>query len=257
MFDSSARTAVDASVGTPVALAIAFRPMKDVVTTWSDGTTTKYSTDWSPDTIAEMRYCTGIGHTCGLPAQWVPFAKEQRVSVVVDWVGAQDYGVTAQFRDANGKLIAAGYAMTASASNWVTITGAIDERTPVAAQPPRIQTAIAQARSAFPVVGKIQVGEGHPVGGKAGSQISVVVKFEATSPAAQVTEMRVKQSSMGGCLTPDDMSDATWEPFVAQKVYPVSVALNWTSFKLHVQYRDARGNVSPVYCGDVAVEGSP
>ncbi len=257
LFDSSGRTAINADIGSRIALTIAFRPSKDVVTTWNDGTTTQYSTGWSPNTIAEMRYCSGAGRACTLPSAWVPFTPEQRVDIGVDWIGLQDYGVTAQFRDANGRIIPAGYAMGESASSWVAVTGTVNESTPVAAQPPRVQTLIAQARSAFPVAGKIQVGEGHPVGAKAGSKIDVVVHFEATSPAGPVGEMRVKQSSMGRCLTADEMSDAPWEKFVAEKTYPVSVALNWTTFKLHVQYRDTQGNLSPVYCGDVAVEGSP
>ncbi len=257
LFDPSGRTAVNAAVGNSVPLTIAFRPYKNVVTVWSDGTTTQYSTDWSPNTLAEMRYCSGLGRSCALPPTWVPFAKDQQVKISVEWIGLQEYGVTAQFRDTTGKIVPVGPTLSETASSWVPVTGAVDDRTPIAAQPPRIQTVIAQARSAFPVTGNIQVGEGHPVGGKAGSQLSIPVKFEATSPAGPVSEMRVKQSPMGRCLTADEMSDAPWEPFVAQKTYPVSVALNWTTFKLHVQYRDAKGNLSPVYCSDVAVEGSP
>ncbi len=257
MYDSNGRTGITANVGNAVALTVVFQAMKDTVTTWSDGSTTKYSDAWSPNALAEMRYCSGVGRACALPTAWVPFAQQQTINIPVDWLGARDYGVTAQFRDANAKLIPAGYAGGESASNWVSITGAVDERTPVAAQSPRIQTAIAQARSAFPVSGKIQVGEGHPVGGKAGTKVNVVVRFDAASPAGAVTEMRVKQSSMGICLSPDEMNDAPWEAFVASKTHPVSVALNWTTFKLHVQYRDVKGNLSQVYCGDVAVEGSP
>ena len=257
MFDSNARTAVTASVGTTVTLTIAFRPSKDVITQTTSGTPTKYSTGWSPNSISEMRYCSGIGRTCTLPERWIAFSGEQRIAVPVNWIGLRDFGVTAQFREASGKIIPAGLAMTESASHWAPITGVVDERTPVAAQPPAIQTIIAESRAAFPVVGKLQVGEGRPVGAKAGSVITVTVKFEATSSLAPVAEMRLRRDSMGRCLTPEEMNSATWEPIVAQKSYPVTVAINWTTFRIHVQYRDAKGNHSPVYCGDIAMEGSP
>ncbi|MBI4787367.1 MAG: hypothetical protein HY782_10015 [Chloroflexi bacterium] len=257
LFDSNARTAVTDAVGATVTLTIAFRPSKDVFTQTSTGTPTKYSTGWANHTVGEMRYCAGPGRTCTLPDRWVPFANEQRVSVPINWIGLRDFGVTAQFREASGKTIPAGLNLAESASNWLPITGVVDERTPAVAQPPAIQTIIAQARAAFPISGKIQVGEGRPMGGKAGSTITVTVQFEAASPLAPVTEMRLKRDSIGRCLTPDEMSDAAWEPFVAQKSYPVNVALNWTTFKLHVQYRDAKGHLSPVYCSDIAIEGGP
>ena len=69
--------------------------------------------------------------------------------------------------------------------------------------------------------------------------------------------MRVKRDAMGRCLTPEEMADAAWEPFAAEKVFPTSIVINFTTFKLHVQYRDAQGNLSPVYCGEVVIEGSP
>ncbi len=107
------------------------------------------------------------------------------------------------------------------------------------------------------VNGKIQVGEQSTMGGKAGSPLNVKVKFEASSSAASITEMRVKQSPVGVCLTSDEMNDATWENFVSEKNYTYSPPINWSTFKLHVQYRDAQGNLSPVYCGEVAMEGMP
>jgi hypothetical protein len=35
------------------------------------------------------------------------------------------------------------------------------------------------------------------------------------------------------------------------------VPVNWTGFYVSVQYRDADGNLSPVYDDDVSVEGQP
>ncbi len=257
MFDANGRTAVSATIGSQIALTIAFRPYKDVITTRADGTTTKYATNWNTNSIAEMRYCTGQGRSCTLPDRWIPFANEQRVTVPVDWFGTRDYGVTAQFRDASGKTVPAGLNPGDSASNWIPVTAAVDDRTPVAAQPPAIQTVIAQARAAFPILGSIKVGTQSMMGGKAGTSVDIPVHFEATSPAGAVTEMRVKRDMMGRCLTPEEMGDARWEPFAADKVYQASIALNFSAFKLHVQYRDAKGNLSQVYCGEVTLEGSP
>ncbi len=266
VFDATGRTAVSAPVGSQVALTIAFRPYKDVITTRADGTTNKYSTNWNTSTIKEMRYCTGQGlippqntgsPICTLPDRWVPFATEQHVTVSVDWFGTRVYGVTAQFRDANGKIIPAGLNLGDVSSNWVPVTGAVDDRTPVAAQPLAVQTIIAQARTAFPLQGSVKVGNQSMMGGKAGTTVNIPVHFEASSPAGAVTEMRVKQYAMGRCLTPEEMSDAKWEPFVADKVYQTSIALNFSTFKLHVQYRDAKGNLSQVYCGEVTLEGNP
>ena len=124
---------------------------------------------------------------------------------------------------------------------------------------------------AFPVSGKIQVGEHSKMAeqsmegelskmsSKAGSPLTVKVKFQASSFAAGITEMRVSSmmSSTGLCLTQVQMNDAPWEKFVSEKPYTYSPPINWSTFELHVQYRDAQGNLSPVYCGKVRIEGMP
>ncbi|MBI5651200.1 MAG: hypothetical protein HZC40_12260 [Chloroflexi bacterium] len=249
IFGEGGAGAITTGIGNSITITIAFRPFKQM-----DATS---ETDWKDHNIAEMRYCVGAGRACDLPAQWMPFANSVRAQVNVDWIGLREYGVTAQFRDARGGIIPAGNNFAERASNWMPITGALDERTPVAAQPPALQTIIANARMAFPISGKIEVGERPIVGGKAGSALDIKVKFEATSPRAAIKEMRVNSSPVGRCLTPEEMSDAPWENFVAEKIYPVRVAINWQTFKLHAQYRDAQGNLSPVYCGEIAIEGMP
>ena len=249
IFGESGATALTTGVGNAITLTIAFRPFKQIDPT--------NETDWREHTIAEMRYCVGAGRACDLPARWMPFANNVRVPVNVDWIGVREYGVTAQFRDARGAIIPAGNNFAESASNWMTITGIADERTPVALQPPALQTIIANARATFTVTGKIQVGERPIIGGKAGSALDIKVKFEASSPRAEIKEMRVKISPLGRCLTSEEMNDAPWENFLAEKIYPVRVAINWQTFKAHAQYRDAQGNLSPVYCGEVVIEGMP
>ncbi len=257
LFDANGRTAIASDIGSKVPLTIAFRPSKDVTTHWSDGSSSMYSEGWSPGPGVEMRYCTAVGKRCSLPDQWAPFERERRADLTVDWVGLSTYEVVAQFRDASGKTIPAGVSLSDTATMPMPIEGIVNERTPVASQPPAIQTTIAQSRAAYPVSGSVQVGEGAATGGKAGTTINIPVKFQANSPAGPVKEMRIKTSSIGRCLTPDEMNDASWEPFVPVKTYPYRVALNWTTFKLHVQYRDVQGNLSPVYCGEIAVEGQP
>ncbi len=257
LYGDEGKTAITAPVGQVVRLTIDFRPTLDVITQWTDGSKTSYSEGWLPNPIAEMRICSGIGRTCGLPDKWVAYADDLQVDVPIDWVGLRDYRVTAQFRDSSGKIIPAGVRAEALASQWVPIIGEVDARTPIASQPPAIQTVIRQSQSAFPVTGRIQVGDQKVIGDKAGGKIDVTVLFEAASPLAPVREMRVKSNSIGRCLTPEEMSDSPWVPFATRQVHTVTVALNWTTFKLHVQYRDEKGNVSPVYCGEVAIEGHP
>ncbi len=256
-FDASGRTAIASDVGSLLSLTIAFRPSKDVTTYWSDGSSSLYSEGWSPGSGVQMRYCTAVGRRCTLPDQWTPFEAEQHSSIAVDWVGLSNFQVNAQFRDANGKIIPAGYALADTASISIPIEGIINDRTPISIQPPAIQTTIAQAHAAFPVAGRIQVGQGSAVGGKAGTTIEIPVKFEASSPTGAVKEMRAKTSLIGRCLASDEMDDAEWEPFAPSKTYAYRVPLNWSTFKLHVQYRDAQGKLSPVYCGEIAVEGQP
>ena len=257
VFSEQGAGAITTSIGTNTNIRIAFRPYKRVEELHSDGTTNRYETDWTNHNVTEMRYCIDLGQTCPLPNEWKPFVNEVRLSVAVNWIGARDYGVTAQFRTASGDSVPVGFNMLDGGSAWMSITGVIDDKTPIASQPPAIQTIIAQARAAFPVRGKIQVGEQSTIGGKAGTTLNIKVKFEASSSLADVTDMRVKQSPMGRCLTPEEMSDAPWERFVAEKTYTYTMPINWSTFKLHAQYRDAKGNLSPVFCGEVAVEGNP
>jgi hypothetical protein len=90
------------------------------------------------------------------------------------------------------------------------------------------------------------------MGGTAGDTIQAAVTFTATSSVAEVIEMRVSI----GC-DEEALAAAAWEPFASQKTYPVHVILNWVGWYIGVQYRDASGNVSPMYCDDISVEGMP
>lgn len=61
----------------------------------------------------------------------------------------------------------------------------------------------------------------------------------------------------GRCYAETEMAAVNWEPFVPSKTYPVVVALNWAGYYVSAQFQDEQGNVSPVYCDDISVEGAP
>jgi hypothetical protein len=109
-----------------------------------------------------------------------------------------------------------------------------------------------------PVTGSVVLqGGACCVGGAAGSPVSIRAAFTATSPLAKVTEMRTATRYGGGCLKEGEMASIPWEPFAASKRFTVTAAINWIGFYASVQYRDAQGNLSPVVCDDVSVEGMP
>ena len=109
-----------------------------------------------------------------------------------------------------------------------------------------------------PVTGSVVIAGGACcVGGTAGTTIDIDAAFEATSPFGDVTQMRTRGLYAGRCLTEGELAAFPWEPFVSQRTFPVTVAINWIGFYVSVQYRDAAGLLSGVYCDDISVEGMP
>ena len=107
----------------------------------------------------------------------------------------------------------------------------------------------------YPVSGSVVIHQDSCcVGGKAGSSIEVDVQFEAHSVNAAITDMRVLTGAP--LVDESDIAQASWEPFMAEKQFPVPVAINWTTFWVHVQYRDATGAISPVFSDEIGVEGN-
>ena len=215
-----------------------------------------------------MRFCVALSEPCALSENWIPFSERQEVNVPIDWLGARKFWIVAQFRDGNGEIIPALFESNPPqdlAQVFVTLSSALDTRTPLAAQPPPIQTMVAATQVAFPVSGSVEIAEGREIiGATIGQAIQIGVKFAATSPFAPVTEMRVKSGDLGGvirktlCLTDEEMRDLEWEPFVAEKSYPFTATVNnFFSFDVAVQFRDAQGHRSPIVCDDIAVEGNP
>ncbi|HEY71508.1 MAG TPA: hypothetical protein G4O08_13100 [Anaerolineae bacterium] len=108
----------------------------------------------------------------------------------------------------------------------------------------------------LPVHGVVTIEGGRCcVGGVAGDSIQVGVDFRAASPIAEVVEMRVRTGSMP--FNEREMAQADWEPFASHRRFPVEVVINWVGFYVSVQYRDAQGNLSPIYFDDISVEGMP
>lgn len=94
------------------------------------------------------------------------------------------------------------------------------------------------------------------IGGVVGTEVKLRKDFTAESPFGPVVEMRRKEG--GFCFSEAEMADAAWEPFTVSVVEPLVIsAINWVGHYLSVQYRDGLGNLSPVFCDDISVEGMP
>ena len=106
------------------------------------------------------------------------------------------------------------------------------------------------------VTGSVLIhGGGCCMGGPVGTTISIDTAFSAASTAGAVTQMRIGHQS---CTTTLDLSAVAWEPFAASKNFPYTITIqNWVGYYVDVQYRDAAGNVSPIYCDDISIEGMP
>ena len=93
------------------------------------------------------------------------------------------------------------------------------------------------------------------IGGTAGQTIQVQADFYAASPFGKVVEMRTL--SGGGCRLEGELASADWQPYTETLQLPVVVAINWVGFYVSAQFRDEQGNLSPVVCDDISVEGMP
>lgn len=93
-------------------------------------------------------------------------------------------------------------------------------------------------------------------GGSVGDELDLRLTFAAYSPSAPVTAMRLRTN--GVCFPEADLNRAVWQPFQTEMNlrYRIS-AINWVGLWVSVQYRDAKGNLSPVACDDISIEGMP
>lgn len=124
-----------------------------------------------------------------------------------------------------------------------------------ASSPPPVPAGPTQSTS-HGIGGSVTIEKGSCcVGSTAGETIKVAVQFEATSPNMEGIEMRVVPGVRE--VNPGDMVNVPWEAFTPEKEYEVFVPINWTTFWVHVQYRDASGGFSVIYSDEIAVEGMP
>ena len=203
--------------------------------------------------VHEMRVCVQMDSRCELNGAWIPFEKKFNTTLPIDWLGKRDLWVNVEFRDNAGNKIAHLGEIQNIPLSPLTVESILDTRTPMASQPAFVQTQVAVTRVAFPVTGSIEIQNGMCcAGGKVNATIELTADFSANSSEGIVTEMRM----LNQCVTPPEMERATWEPFVVQKKFPFKISVaNWVGWYLAVQYRDDKGNLSPVYCDDISIEG--
>lgn len=124
----------------------------------------------------------------------------------------------------------------------------------VNAQPASLQTAVAATHVAYPLKGSVRIQAGRMIGGIERKPMDIPVEFQATSPFAPVTEMRVANE----CVEKDQMDSLAWGPYAPRKIFSYTPpGFNFFWFKVAVQFRDAKGNLSPIYCDAITVEGMP
>jgi hypothetical protein len=91
-------------------------------------------------------------------------------------------------------------------------------------------------------------------GGLVGDTVELLVTFFVIHPDAEVVEMRVMTGGSG--VGEDDLAEITWEPYTQMKTYQVEITVpNWIGWWVYIQFRDADGNVSPVFSDDISLEG--
>jgi hypothetical protein len=216
---------------------------------------------WNDASLKDMRVCFALGQACSLDGQaWVPFQPKVAMEYPVDWLGSRLVFVSAQVRDATGGVVPIYlryyYDTAPLVQTSYDIIGQVNASTPPEQQPAPVQTALAATRMGFPLNGSVLIEGGICCkGGAAGSTVKIAVAFDAASPSARVTEMRVSTSM--GCNKDAQSLDAPWEPFMPSKSFSTTLAINWVGWYVSVQYRDELGNLSPVYCDDISLEGSP
>ena len=256
---TGAQTEVNA--GDTISVQLVFTPSIITQTLKPDGSV--FSTNWQPwdnSTVSEMETCFSVEAPCTLTGSWTAYQPSLSFKVPVDWLGEKSLYAAAQFRDASGQIIPTGEAYTpltgADYQAKLAVVSRMPTTPPTASLPAQVITAQAATQMAFPVTGSVVIENGRCcAGGIEGTEITLQVAFQAESPDAKVTEMRVQTG--GGCLRDEGNLNAAWEPFVPSRSYTTTLGLNWVGYYVNVQYRDENGSLSPVYCDDISLEGSP
>jgi hypothetical protein len=108
----------------------------------------------------------------------------------------------------------------------------------------------------LPLRGSLEIENGKCcVGGIAGESTMIRVALLAESPYGEVTGMRV--SAGGTPRSSQALEQVPWQPYLHSISFEIPIATNWTGFYVQAQFKDALGNLSPVYIDDISVEGMP
>lgn len=260
--ESSVGYNAEVAAGNTARMRLSLAPVILSVMRNSDGSVNSVSTRiWENAGLNEMEVCFSLDRPCSLSGQmWVPFQAETLMDYPVNWLGSHKVWAEVQVRDRDGNsvpvFLRSEVTTSTQAQTSYEVIGRVNVKTPLEKQPAPVLTALMATQSSFPVRGSVIIEGGSCCkGGLAGSTIQLNVTFDASSTAGKVTEMRV--SSFMGCQKDAQALDAPWEPFVRSKTYATTLAINWVGWYINVQYRNDQGNLSPVYCDDISLEGSP
>lgn len=260
--ESSMGFNAEVDTGSNARMRLSLAPVILSVTRGSDGSVSSVSTRiWENAGLKEMEICFALDQPCSLSSQkWTPFQAQTTMEYPVNWLGSHKVWAEVQIRDRDGNAVPvflrSAVTISTKAQASYEIIGRVNVKTPLENQPSPILTALMATQLAFPVSGSVIIEGGSCCkGGLAGSTIQLNVVFDANSTAGKVTDMRV--SSFMSCQKDTQALDAPWEPFVRSKNYATTLAINWVGWYISVQYRDDQGNLSPVYCDDISLEGSP
>jgi hypothetical protein len=239
------------SSSTPLSVNISFSPM---VAENSNGKVIRYDPASAPNKV-EYQLCFSTEGTCEPQGEWKSLDGINNDAKVTDlnpdWRNIKKVIFRARFRDFSQKPLLslgwedANYHIENAPQEISEIDYSVDLTETVTPTPlPSLSITQTYVATNSPVQGSIEVAPGTSViGGTAGNVIQVQVVFSATSAFGKVTGMRV--------------DDGDWETFVPQKQYTITILLNWSTVGHCVEYRDEKGNVSPRYCDNKGVEGSP
>jgi hypothetical protein len=249
------------TVGQVAAVSLTFEPSLFQVLLNDAGEPTGESVmPWEPEAGLEMRLCMTLHTVCEPGVAWLRFAAAQDFDVPVDWLGPRTLWLAAEFRQVDGaSLPSHAYAgqLAARTEDSIEIVGILDESIALEDQPAQVQTAVSATRAAYPVIGSVVIEDGRCcAGGTASDTIELQAAFSASSPFGEITEMRLVLDG-GACKTEAEMDAVPWEPFAPARTFTVAVVSNWVGHTTSAQFRDSAGNLSPVFCDDISVEGEP
>lgn len=106
------------------------------------------------------------------------------------------------------------------------------------------------------VTGSVEIEQGiYGFDAPIGQSVDMLVMFKATM-SGPVYGMRVNPRGYTGCATEADMDSVTWEILSLEQPYSAIVAPGLQKWYISAQYRDNSGNVSPIYCDDITIEGT-